>query len=148
MLTLEECMVKHRLMWDWLSKHPGCYKSDVPLIEKEKERYILNSCFLCAWATSKFLEKYEVFTISDFTFCEFCPVRWPGCDIPPFCMSENAYYLDWVTLTYNHRWDGDKYAKYLLGETESEPDRFKQITALAEKIRDLPLKPQYENHKE
>lgn len=148
---------EHRNLWDWMSEHPGCGKAGYPPFriasstcptlpggyspaEYWKDSVIeYNSCYPCL-ATAK----------GGCQSCEHCPLSWQYTEVEKFAIaaytgdsaSNCAYiYRHWMHYTDQYRrlissasWDTTA-RKNLLS---------REIKLLAERIRDMPIREDYD----
>ena len=95
-LTIEECKHLHKELWHWLSKNPGCIKSDWPRWTRNNGDIgiVLNWCFACEYSLS----------LSD-NMCSVCPIQAKS----GRCGDDNSTFAQWEELLYTGD-DPDNYA--------------------------------------
>jgi len=118
-LTKEEAIRLHRELWDWLSKNPDKHKGEWPGWEYNGgcNEAAWQDCFCCEFAND--VTDEDGCVCKD---CESCPLVWP---ITGVCCEPEEY-------------DGEDeglFTQWARSDADS-----KERTALAEQIRDLPVR--------
>lgn len=146
-MTLEECKILHRRMWDYIREIDVDWKDAFRDVRAERNRvkrdfmadkvfnniYLLNHCALCEYARQQYILNENPLTSRRDTICYYCPAVWGTENILKngFCEGYNFFPIRNKLTGKVTRWSD----KSMVDWGYSDPVR----------IRDIPFKDELEN---